>query len=289
MKERELYDFNIRLKTSLLVVPLIFLSLLSQLSTFILVFLISVFVISETNLAIKQDNKNLRSMLYLFLILPIYFIVILEFRESVLSVLVIHSVSFISTIILVFFGIRQKKYETGDRAQFSYFPDMKFSLNLLRELTTIVFVTGISGLLFLYTSFSDIGWVLLPLITVVTVDTFSYIFGSIFGRNKFESLREISPNKSVEGFIFGYVFGAVVFFLVQFILDIDLELFWAIFLTLSMPLLAILGDLLGSGVKRNFGVKNFGYVLPGHGGFMDRLDSLVATFMLMLLVKEVIL
>ena len=58
-------------------------------------------------------------------------------------------------------------------------------------------------------------------------------------------------------------------------------------LAFSLPFFAIIGDLYASGVKRNFGVKDFGSTLPGHGGILDRLDSVVIVLILLSLVKAI--
>ena len=58
-------------------------------------------------------------------------------------------------------------------------------------------------------------------------------------------------------------------------------------LSITIPFFAIIGDLYASGVKRNFGVKDFGSTLPGHGGILDRLDSVVIVLILLSLVKAI--
>ena len=110
-------------------------------------------------------------------------------------------------------------------------------------------------------------------------------FGKIFGKHKL--CPKISPKKTVEGAIGGIV-GAVVSNVVLFTV-FDRCFFtvhtigygWVILVSLALAVIGICGDLTASVIKRNFGVKDFGNLFPGHGGVMDRFDS--ALFVLTML------
>jgi phosphatidate cytidylyltransferase len=103
-------------------------------------------------------------------------------------------------------------------------------------------------------------------------DTFAYLGGSLFGRHKM--IERISPGKTWEGTVFGilvtigsgYVIGA-------YILDQAIS-FW-LTLGIIVPILATVGDLVESMLKREAGVKDTGSIMPGHGGILDRFDSLI--------------
>jgi len=122
---------------------------------------------------------------------------------------------------------------------------------------------------------------LLPFIGALSSDTFAYFFGCAFGKHKL--IPEISPKKTIEGSISGIFFGALSFVLYGWILKT-----W--FLPSSTPNYLVLalsgiivsaisqcGDLIASAVKRYYGVKDFGNLFPGHGGVLDRFDSVLAT------------
>lgn len=107
-------------------------------------------------------------------------------------------------------------------------------------------------------------------------DTAAYLFGRMFGRRRLAS--QISPNKTVEGLVAGLVFGfAAVFFTVYHEpTAVPLAPIHAVELALAVTIAAPLGDLFESYLKRDMGVKDTGTVLGGHGGVLDRIDSLLA-------------
>ncbi len=105
-------------------------------------------------------------------------------------------------------------------------------------------------------------------------DTGAYQFGSAFGKRKL--IPRISPNKTVEGAIGGYLTGLIAslafgLYFLQGTLDIRL----IVLISAIVPASAQIGDLFFSMIKRNFEIKDFGSLLPGHGGILDRLDSLI--------------
>ena len=110
------------------------------------------------------------------------------------------------------------------------------------------------------------------LVAIVANDTFGYIVGATLGKHRMAP--KISPKKSWEGFI-GSLLGAVLtsVVLTHFLLEYD---WWVgIIIGVVIMVAATAGDFAASMVKRDFGVKDMGNVLPGHGGVMDRLDSIV--------------
>jgi phosphatidate cytidylyltransferase len=117
------------------------------------------------------------------------------------------------------------------------------------------------------------GIVTFILVTVAS-DTGGYVAGVLFGRHPMAPV--ISPKKSWEGLGGSLVFSAVAgWLLVVYLLDGD---WWVgVVLGLIVGVMATLGDLCESVIKRDLGVKDMSQVIPGHGGLMDRLDSLLAT------------
>ena len=107
---------------------------------------------------------------------------------------------------------------------------------------------------------------------VVCSDVGGYASGVLFGKHPM--VPAISPKKSWEGFAGSMVAGAVGAVLVlKFLLDVNPV--WGLLLGPVVVITATLGDLLESQVKRDLGIKDMGTLLPGHGGIMDRLDSLL--------------
>jgi phosphatidate cytidylyltransferase len=116
----------------------------------------------------------------------------------------------------------------------------------------------------------------LALATIVSVwanDSFAYLVGSMMGRHKLAPY--ISPKKSWEGFIAGTVLTTAVWAGVYFVADTGMTLGALIAIGITASLAAVVGDLAESRLKREAGVKDSGALLPGHGGFLDRFDSLI--------------
>lgn len=108
-------------------------------------------------------------------------------------------------------------------------------------------------------------------------DTFAYFVGRKFGKHKLSPV--ISPKKTVEGAIGGVICTAalntVLFFVFKYKFDLSESISLPLILISSVLLsvISIFGDLAASTIKRNHGIKDFGNLLPGHGGIMDRFDS----------------
>lgn len=118
-----------------------------------------------------------------------------------------------------------------------------------------------------------VAWLILLLAAVFLTDTGAYAVGRLFGRHLLAP--KISPAKTWEGFVGGMVIGAAGATVAAFLLDLDLDLLGRIAIAVVLPLAAIAGDLLESAMKRRMGVKDMSGLLPGHGGFADRLDSIL--------------
>jgi phosphatidate cytidylyltransferase len=111
------------------------------------------------------------------------------------------------------------------------------------------------------------------LLSVWVNDASAYLVGSKFGKHPMAP--RISPKKSWEGFIAGTVMSVAVWCLFPLIPGLGMHIGWAIVAGLVCGWIGILGDLVESRIKRNAGVKDSSNMLPGHGGFLDRCDSLI--------------
>ena len=116
-------------------------------------------------------------------------------------------------------------------------------------------------------------WVAFVFLVIMAGDTSAYFIGRRFGKRKLAP--ELSPGKTVEGCI-AYVVGSMLIgMLTGALLGLPVGLFEAAMLALVMSVLGQIGDLFESLIKRAFAVKDSGELLPGHGGVLDRLDSLI--------------
>lgn len=103
-------------------------------------------------------------------------------------------------------------------------------------------------------------------------DTFAYLIGRKFGKHKLAP--RTSPKKSWEGFFAGLVGSMVVWYAMTYIPGVTMDVVQALFFGLICGLMGVLGDLAESRIKRNSGFKDSGTIMPGHGGLLDRTDSL---------------
>ena len=120
-------------------------------------------------------------------------------------------------------------------------------------------------------------------------DTFAYFTGCAFGRHKLAPV--VSPKKTIEGAIGGVIGSMLGALLITLIfekavgsVDINLGIFLAI--TPVLTFLGMLGDLFTSAIKRNYNIKDYGNLLPGHGGVLDRTDSLLLVAPVLVLLLE---
>ena len=113
-------------------------------------------------------------------------------------------------------------------------------------------------------------------------DGFALFAGKALGKHKLAP--EISPNKTVEGAVGGVIGNALMcvllwyIFKTKFNLSVYINIIWVIVSALALSVISMFGDLAASTIKRHSGVKDFGNLLPGHGGAMDRFDSSVFVF-----------
>lgn len=118
------------------------------------------------------------------------------------------------------------------------------------------------------------GLVFFLLVATQLNDVLQYCCGKLLGRRKI--MPSVSPNKTWEGFFGGWILtGAAIWFLAPLFTPIDANGRWM--LALLLPLAGFAGDVTMSAVKRDLGVKDTSALIPGHGGVLDRLDSLTFT------------
>jgi len=109
-------------------------------------------------------------------------------------------------------------------------------------------------------------------ILIWTNDTFAFLVGKNFGKRKL--LERISPNKTIEGFIGGMVFTFIASFVLASQFDSHTLIQWIVIAGI-VSIFGVLGDLIESMFKRQAGVKDSSNFIPGHGGFLDRFDSVI--------------
>lgn len=123
---------------------------------------------------------------------------------------------------------------------------------------------------------------LLILLVTWANDSSAYFFGKKYGRNRL--WPAISPNKTIEGAIAGMISGMLTGMILVFIFPTIGPFVITILLSLFIAIIGQIGDLIESAWKRTIGVKDSGTILPGHGGILDRFDSLLFSFIILHLV-----
>ena len=151
--------------------------------------------------------------------------------------------------------------------------------------TTVYVILAFSALSTVRTLDNGVFYMFIPFICSWVSDVFAYFVGRLFGKHKL--IPEISPKKTVEGSIGGIVFAVLAMLLFGFIVDSFFDAITVNYLVLGLmgfvlSIISQIGDLIASSLKREYGVKDYSNLLPGHGGIADRFDSIFAISLLVL-------
>ena len=144
-----------------------------------------------------------------------------------------------------------------------------FSLGI----TSVVFILKNNTLLFTY----------FAIISISLSDTLAYEIGRRYGKRKL--IENISPNKTVEGLIAGLLSGSIAMYL-NLVINTETTPLFAILISFIFICFGVLGDLFVSRIKRTLRVKDSSSLLPGHGGLLDRIDSYLLSFPVLLLFSQ---
>ena len=139
---------------------------------------------------------------------------------------------------------------------------------------------------------ASIGWLLksqelifvyLSIIAIATSDIFAYEIGKRIGSRKLA--ENISPNKTLEGFLAGLFIGTL-FMSFNIVINLDKSYLSSFLVSIVFISLGVVGDLFMSKIKRSIDVKDSGTIFPGHGGLLDRIDSYLISFPYLLIVLQ---
>ena len=185
---------------------------------------------------------------------------------------------------------------------------IRYNQNIEKIVLFLVLLVSIKCLLFLFNenqttlnSYSKyvylIGYIILPFLLITKIpfgkvgynpkiiisvfiliwtnDTFAYIVGKSIGKRKL--FEKVSPKKTIEGFVGGVLFAVLVSYIISkyYIEIVESNTFIWIITALIVSVFGTIGDLIESKFKRIAGVKDSGRIMPGHGGILDRLDSVI--------------
>lgn len=133
---------------------------------------------------------------------------------------------------------------------------------------------GVAYNSFIIISNDSINYLIYLLLITVTTDTFAYFTGYFIGRNKM--CEKISPKKTWEGAVGGSIVGTIIpSFFYLYLINPSINIYLLLGITLILSIIGQIGDLFFSSVKRHYKIKDFSNLIPGHGGILDRLDSII--------------
>ena len=210
---------------------------------------------------LKMKKMNLFSVPGILGLLTVFTLLMPEEWEKFVQEAISYSkfeLLFIAVILLLVYSVVVKNRFTFDDVAFVILGSL---------------YVGIGFYYFIVTREAGLEFIIFALLVVWVTDSGAYFTGRAFGKNKL--WPEISPNKTIEGFVGGIVLAVIAAIIMQFIAPFDISLGLLIFVTIVASIFGQMGDLVESAIKRHYDVKDSGNILPGHGGILDRFDSLL--------------
>lgn len=206
-------------------------------------------------------------------------------KKEIPFTLTLFSYIFISLIILVDVSSVDIKYSLDYRILAAlfllflvptvlYHDKNKYSIVDAFYMIGSVLFLGISMALLIMLRAYDLKLFIFLLTITITTDAFAYLTDYLIGKHKI--LKKIASDKSLEGVIIGIIMGTFVstaFYCTCINADASIPLL--LMITICLSLIGWLGDCAFSVIKKHFGIKQFSNIIPGHGGILDRLDSII--------------
>lgn len=154
-----------------------------------------------------------------------------------------------------------------------FFDKSEYNVNDFTFVTAFLVLLSTVFTYFIYIRNEDVNILIYLLLITILTDTFALFGGKLFGKHKL--IEKVSPNKTIEGSIIGSAFGVIIPSIYYiYMVDPGANILTVIFMTLILSIIGQLGDLVFSSIKRYFNIKDFSNIMPGHGGVLDRIDSI---------------
>jgi len=260
MTADEKKNLHERIRSWIVMIAIFALGMLNRNGTILLFAFISFLAIKEyfSIITIRKTDFVIVGMLYLLLIaqyyivyidwynlfvifVPIYIFIVM----SVFLTLTQNTEGFLKTCGILYLGAMINIYSVSHLA---YLTNLNFSVESKFILIALVFLTQIN-------------------------DVYQYICGKTFGKR---SITKISPNKTWEGFLGGVILTTITTVLIgKFVLVLNISYITLILFGVLISVFGFLGDVFMSAIKRDLNIKDTSQLIPGHGGILDRIDSLI--------------
>lgn len=221
---------------------------------------------------LKKHHKKIPSLMSFIAYICIFMLTVCEYDGYALAFGLTYKGIAITSLLLLTPTVLYKK-------------DKYVAKDALYLLGGVLFLGVFCNALVLIRNINVFKVVYLILITTMT-DSFAMIMGKLVGKHKL--IPHVSPNKTVEGSVLGSVMGTVIATVFYLIKVADINVFKVILITLVLSVVGQFGDLVFSKIKRENKIKDFSNIMPGHGGILDRLDSLIFVVLAYLIVFNII-
>ncbi len=150
----------------------------------------------------------------------------------------------------------------------------KYNIDDALFLIGTIFFLGISFNLLILVRNYNINYLIYIMLIAIITDTYAYIGGMLIGKNKL--VPAVSPNKTWEGIISGVIFGTLFSSVFYYeVINSNINILNLVFISGFLCIIGQLGDLVFSSIKRYYNKKDYSNIIPGHGGILDRLDSII--------------
>ncbi|WP_096154607.1 MULTISPECIES: phosphatidate cytidylyltransferase [Bacillus] len=149
----------------------------------------------------------------------------------------------------------------------------KFTFDDVGFMLISILYVGMGFYYFIEIREAGLAYIFFALFVIWSTDSGAYFIGRSFGKNKL--WPEISPNKTIEGSLGGVLCAIVVGLAFHVLVGLEYGVLWTIIIAILLSIFGQIGDLVESALKRHYEIKDSGQILPGHGGILDRFDSLL--------------